>query len=646
MFKPNNAALVNHNAPWKVIMIGLLVLIALIYALPNVFGESLAVQISPKNGNPISPANISTIEHTLSENHIPYFGLTASPYTVEMRFHHNSDQMQAQNVLQQALGHSYSVAINLAPNTPHWLQSLGASPMKLGLDLRGGMYFLLDIDMQSVLDNRISNMQPEITQLLRTEDLPWDSLKMMSGEGLEIQLLSVSAAIHAKALLTQKFPSLVVSQDAAHPQILHLTLNPAIASQAKQYAVEQTVQVMRNRVNALGVSEASVSKQGSDQVVIELPGLQDAARAKAIIGGTATLKVMLVDDNPSDQSMAASGQIPYGTVILRNKTGEPVLLQNQIIITGNSVVGADASFDSQTNQPVVNVTLSGPEVSHFTAVTSAHVGHPMAIVLVDQSFHSVMHQGKSVTVTQTHQTVVSVATIDSALGNNFQITGIGNYRMAQDLALTIRSGSLPAPVQVVEEQTIGPTLGAQNIHTGTISIFVAMILVMLFILFYYRFFGLIANIALMLNLIFIIAVMSLIPGATLSLPGIAGIVLNVGMAIDANVLIFERIREELKNGVTPQVAIHAGYARAFSTIVDSNMTTLIVAVILFAIGTGSVQGFAVTLMIGIITSMFTSIVVTRTFVNAFYGQRRVKSLSIGIRVQEKNNKENKEKGGV
>lgn len=640
MFKTTNVVPVNRYALWQYIMIVLLIALACLYALPNLFGESPAVQVSPKGGKEVTADLVEQVKQTLQADHITYTGLSSDQYNIEMRFADTEAQLKAQDRLEQTLGKDYTVAINLAPNTPQWLLDLGAYPMKLGLDLRGGMYFMLDVDMQSVLNNRLTNMKSEIIDTLRKSGFAWRQLKITDNEGLYIQLLDSAAAEKAAHVITSNFSELV-----AHPGVgdkassLYVNLTPNVLTQAKQYAIEQTVQVMRNRVNELGVSEASVSRQGSDRVVIELPGMQDAARAKNIIGGTATLKVMLQDESPEHLAQALNGEVPFGDILLYQtkmqgdqKVEIPVLLKDHVVLTGKSVVGASAGFDQKTNQPIVSVNLSGPEVSYFSQVTGENVGHGMAIVLVEQTFTKQKIGDQVITRTKTTQSVINVANILERLGSIFQISGIGNFRAAQDLALMIRAGALPAPVQIVEQKQIGPTLGVENIKMGSISVAIAMFLVIVFMAIYYRLFGLIADLALVLNLIFIVAVMSLIPGATLTLPGIAGIVLNVGMAIDANVLIFERIREELRNGTTPQAAIHAGYSRAFSTIVDSNVTTLIVAVILFAIGTGAVQGFAVTLIIGIITSMFTAIMVTRALVNLVYGGRSVKRLSIGIKV--------------
>jgi preprotein translocase subunit SecD len=491
------------------------------------------------------------------------------------------------------------------------------------------MYFLLDVDMQVVIDNKLQNASDQLASDLRTQDIRYSGINLIPNQGIQVSFRDALTMQTAQSYIDSHYPDLAVSPFPGQPLNLLVNFNQAAIAQIQDYAVSQTVEVMRNRVNDLGVAEASVARQGPDRVVVELPGVQDAARAKSIIGGTATLKVMLVDEQANPQA-AVKGNAPIGDGLYYDSNNNPVVLKNQVVLTGNSITGASVGYDQQTSLPVVQVSLSGPEVSNFSEVTGENIGHLMAIVLVTNTFNKQMLNGKEITNTQTNQTVVNVATIQSRLGNNFQITGIGNERAAQDLALTIRAGALPAPVQIVEEKQIGPSLGIQNIKMGSISVVVAMALVMIFVATYYRMFGLIADLGLMLNLIFIVAIMSLMPGATLSLPGIAGIVLNVGMAIDANVLIFERIREELRSGTPVQAAIHAGYARAFSTIVDANVTTFIVAIILFAIGTGPVKGFAVTLMIGIITSMFTAIMVTRSIVNLIYGKRSVKRLSIGI----------------
>ncbi len=624
----NNAVPLNSYPLWRYLMILVIVILGVIYALPNIYGESNAVQVSPKNGASITPQLVEQVQTVLQQNQVAFNNLTANAADIEMRFSDTTEQMKAQEALQQALGSNYSVAINLAPNTPKWLQAIGANPMKLGLDLRGGMYFLLDIDMQSVINSSLQNTVSDLRTNLREQNIRYSELALKP-QGIVIGLRTPDAVTATESYIAKQYPTMMSTVDPKDPLKLLVTLNPQQAQQLQQYAADQTVQVMRNRVNELGVAEASVAKEGQDRVVIELPGVQDAARAKNIIGGTATLRVMLVDEQ-ADPNAAVSGNVPLGSALYYQANGQPVVLKNQVVLTGKSFVGANVGYDPQTSLPVVNVTLSGPEVSNFSRVTGENVHHLMAIVLIQQTFTKSDVNGKSVTKTKTDQQVISVATIQSQLGSNFQISGLGSVQNAQNLALMIRAGALPAPVQIVEEKQIGPTLGAQNILVGEISIAVSMLLVIVFIAFYYGVFGLIANVALILNVVFLFAIMSIIPGATLTLPGIAAVVLHVGMAIDCNVLIFERIREELRNGTPIQSAIHNGFARAFATVVDSNVTTLIVAVILFAIGTGSIKGFAVVLIIGILTSMFTAVTVTRGLVNLTYGGRVIKRLSIGM----------------
>ncbi len=626
-----NTVPLNHYSPWVYVLVVAVLLFSIIYALPNLFGESNAVQISPKDSRQVTPGMVAEIKSILAENKIAYHDLTVKPYRVQLLVKNTTNQMLAQDAIQAAMGKKIVAAINLVPNTPEWLRDLGANPMSLGLDLQGGMYFLLDIDMQSVISNNLNSYASSIRKDLREQNLRYSGVQV-KGQALQVSFRQAAVASTAEAYIKKQFPMLMVNEDSKNPLRLRLNLSEQELKTIKQYAVGQTVQVMRNRVNELGVSEASVAQQGLDRVVIELPGVQDAARAKAILGGTATLKVMMVDSQ-ADVANAVHGQVPIGSSLYYAQDGRPVILKNQVIITGKSVTGANVGYDQQTSLPVVNVRLSGPQVSYFAQVTRENVGKPMAIVLVQQTFEKKKVKGKIETVTHTEQKVINVATIMGPLGNNFQISGLGSARAAQNLALTIRAGALPAPVRIVSASLIGPTLGAHNIKVGTISVMVALILVLLFMMLYYRLFGLLSGIALVMNLFFIVAVMSILPGATLSLPGIAGIVLNLGMAIDANVLVFERVREELRHGKTPQAAIHAGYSRAFSTIVDSHVTTLIVAIILFAVGTSAIEGFAVTLMIGTTSSIFTSVVVTRALTNMIYGGRAIKRLSLGINVK-------------
>jgi len=605
----------NRYPLWKYLLIVISIALAVIYALPMLYGESSAIQLNSKAGLSLDSASLEAVQTSLKSAGLNFTQASLVGGEVQVIFPDSTAQLKAFGLLQKTFGQTETVAMNLLPNTPNFLRLLGAAPMKLGLDLRGGMYFLLDVDTPAVLDSSLQSYTEELQEGFRSNDIRYTDLSE-AAQKIEIHLRSPRFVPLAKDYVHSNFPNLT-EFPSKDPLSLSFGLSPQASAQIESYAVDQTVNVMRNRVNELGVAEASVAKQGLNRVVIELPGLQDAARAKEIIGGTSTLKVMLVNESADIQD-ALHGHLPLGSILYYTPSGQAFVLYDRVIITGKSVVGATAGFDSQMGQPIVNVLLSGPDVSRFSEVTADNVGHLMAIVLVNQSF------------TQETDQIISVANIQQALGNRFQITGL-HAQEAQNLAMNIRAGALPAPVQIVEEKRIGPSLGAENVRLGAISVALAMGIVMLFVVMYYHLLGFFADLALLLNLIFIIAIMSILPGATLTLPGIAGIVLNVGMAIDSNVLIFERIREELRNGTTVQAAIHAGYTRAFATIFDSNVTTLIVAVILFAIGSGTIKGFAVTLMIGIVTSMFTSLVVTRGLVNLTYGGRLVKWISIGIR---------------
>ncbi len=619
----------NHTARWLWTFIVVALILAVIYALPNLYGESPSVQISSKSGNVITPAVVIQVSNTLATANVPVKASSDDGINLTLKFDNTDEQMAAQEALQPLLQDQYVMALNLSPNTPKWLLSLGASPMKYGLDLRGGMYFLLDLDMQVVMQTSLQNDETSLMNDLRNANIHYTAMNIVAGEGIVINLSDAASLSSAKQFIETSYPDLQLIADKQNLSLIANLSGPAL-KQLQSNAVAQTLQVMRNRVNELGVADAVVAKEGDSRILIELPGVQDATRAKSIIRGTATLKAMIVNDTVNPVAVVASGNVPTGSSIYKDEAGNPYVLYNPVIMTGDAISNATLSYDQQTGAPIVAVTLTGPQVSYFSQVTGQNVGHRMAIILVQSNFAETMVNGKPQATTTTTQTVINAAVIQSQLGNNFQITGIGNARSAQNLALSIRAGALPAPVQIVEEKQIGPSLGIQNIKMGALSVAVALALIMIFIMMYYRFFGVVASVCLLLNLILIVAVMSLIPGATLTLPGIAGIVLNVGMAIDANVLIFERIREELRKGSSNMLSIYTGYQRAFGTIVDANVTTFIVAIILFAVGSGAIKGFAVTLMIGIVTSVFCAVVIGRAIVNAVYGKHPERKLSIGI----------------
>ena len=648
MLNLGQKAAVNRYPLWKYILILTIGVLAIIYALPNLFGETPSLQISPKNGT-VTAGSVAKIQQLLDQEKIPHKALNQeSGMLLQLSFQNSKDQFSAKTMLQRALGNDYIVALNMAENTPAWLRALGAAPMNLGLDLRGGMYLVLEADTQSAINARLDNTKDSIVQGLKKQGIiPESALKASQNEHIN-KTLSVpvtynsigyvalifenkisldKALIYLKNDYTKQQNNRLV-YTALKDKTLLISFNAQSIAEIKQEAILQVVTVMRNRINALGVAEASVAASGDSRVVIELPGLQDATRAKQILGGTSTASFYIVKPVLNRLKIEEQGFKVYPLT----SHGQTLYyqLEGNAVVGGSAIVNASPGVDHQTGQPIVSVQLSTDAASDFREITSKNVHNLMGVMLVNTSYRKQMLDGKLVSNIEKTEKLVNVATIQSALGANFQITGL-DQREANNLALMIRSGALQVPVYIAQEQQIGPTLGQQNIDQGMLSILVALMLVVIFMAIYYHLFGMIANVALVFNLILIVAVMSVIPGATLTLPGIAGIVLNLGMSIDGNVLVFERIREELRNGLPAQSAIHVGYARAFATIVDSNVTTLIVAVILFAIGTGAVKGFAVTLIIGIITSMFTAVTVSRAMTNLIYGSRRnLKKLSTGI----------------
>lgn len=619
----------NRYPLWKNIMLITVLVIGIIYAAPNLFGEDPAVQISTSEGTVVDDTLIQTVKQILAKENISYLSINKERGDILVRFANTDIQLQARDNLKAALGEKYIVAINLAPRTPKWLDVLGADPMKLGLDLRGGVHFLLEVDVNSLLKARETGDMRSMTQELRQADVRYAAIQALKPQGIVIDFRDIDSLNEAISVINKNFPDYQITKDTKnnHYQLKTTLLQPALVK-TTDYAIDQTMSILQKRVNELGVSDAVVQRQGADHVSVDLPGIQDTARAKDIIGKTATLKFQMVDVDSNVQSAAVAG-VPIGSRLYEYE-GHPVLLKDRVILRGDSITYATASF-SQDGRPSVNIRLGGGGESQFSRVTTENIGKPMAVVYAETKSETTMVDGKPITTHRQVEQVINIATIQSALGNNFEITGLENSRYAQNLALLLRSGALVAPVDIVQEMTVGPSLGAANIHRGIVSLEMGMLLVSGFMLFYYRLFGLFANMALVLNLIFIVAILSIL-GATLTLPGIAAMVLTVGMAVDANVLINERIREELRNGLSPQASIYTGYERAFSTIVDSNVTTLIVAVVLFSLGSGPVKGFAVTLIIGLLTSMMTAVVFTRAVVNLIYGRRSVKQLSIGIKV--------------
>lgn len=618
--------MLNSFPRWKYVLLAIVLVIGLIYSLPNLYGEDPAVQVIGLQGMQVDVAMQDQITKVLQQNNIKAKTVSFDDGQLLLRFGTAETQLKARDLIKASLGNNYSVALNLAPATPVWLTWFGAEPMKLGLDLRGGVRFLMEVDIASNVKRRLESVYNELRATFRKEQLHYSSFVMPNSDSMEIIFDSKADKDTALNYLTKNVLDLVINEDP-NKNTVTLRLNPVDIEKIRSNTMEQTVTTLRNRVNELGVAEAVIQREGVDKVVVELPGIQDTARAKDILGKTATLDFMLVDTD-NDLAQALQGFVPPGSKLYFMSNGRPVLLKNRAILTGDSIVGATSQYNSQDSQPIVAVTLGGGGITIFKETTLNNIGKPMAVVYRESYLEDTIVDGKPAKKTVTTERVISVATIQSALGNNFQISGMA-LEESRNLALLLRAGALPATISIVEERIIGPSMGQENIDKGIQSVVVGFALVVFFMTIYYSVFGVIANLALLCNLILLVALMSLV-GATLTLPGIAGIVLTLGMAVDASVLIFERIREEMRLGLTPHACIQRGFEHAFATIVDSNLTTLIVGLILFAVGTGPVKGFAVTLSLGILTSLFTSTIATRAFVELVYGNRNIKKLRVGI----------------
>ncbi len=606
-------------------MIVFTLIIGALYAFPNIYGEDPAIQITGVRGAQVETTMLDTVTDKLEENGLSFKNVAYENNAILVRFNDTDTQISARDIINESLGKEYIVALNLAASTPDWLESIGAAPMKLGLDLRGGVHFLMEVDMDSAMEKLIGQQEDTFRTELREQKIRYRAIRKLGKDGVEVVLRNDEQLEQAKKELSSRHPDMIIIDSSATSYALVARFTDARLQEMRNYAVEQNITILRNRVNELGVAEPLVQRQGASRIVVELPGVQDTARAKEILGATATLEFREVDDR-ADLVAAASGRVPPGSEIKLDRNGRIAVVKKRVILGGSSITDASSSAD-EYGRPQVNISLDSEGGSKMTAFSKKNIGKLMATIFTEyKDSGKRTPEGKVVLIK--HEEVINQATIQSALGRNFRITGIDSQAEAHNLALLLRAGALIAPISIVEERTIGPSMGQQNIDMGIQACVWGMVAVMLFTLFYYRTFGLIANIALVTNLVLIIGVMSMIPGATMTLPGIAGIVLTVGMAVDANVLIFERIREELRDGKNPQQAIHQGYANAFSTIADANITTLITAIILFAVGTGAIKGFAVTLSIGILTSMFTAIVGTRAIVNLAYGGKRIKKLSI------------------
>ncbi|MGO1247345.1 MAG: protein translocase subunit SecD [Oceanisphaera sp.] len=617
--------MLNRYPLWKYLMVIAVITISFLYAAPNLFGEDPALQVSGTRGSQVTAAELAKAQATLQTAGIEIKSAALEDDQLLVRFRNTDDQLKGKELVAAELGDNYISALNLAPATPHWLEALGAGPLKLGLDLRGGVHFLMEVDM----DEALSRVQEQRIQDFRT-DLREQRLRysgvLSKDQGTLAVFRDANTRDKALSFLQGRYPDLVFSErDSGDNFGVFALMSEQRLKEVKEYALQQNITIIRNRVNELGVAEPLVQRQGAERIVVQLPGIQDTARAKEILGATATLEFRLVDDK-ADSAAASAGRVSANRELLQDRNGRPVVLHKRVILTGEHIVDASSSMD-EFSRPQVNISLDAPGGSRMADFTKDNVGRPMATVFTEYKTGDKVNEDGSRQFNK-HQEVINVATIKSRLGRSFRITGIDSMAEAQNLSLLLRAGALIAPIQIVEERTIGPSLGKQNIENGIMAMLYGMLAVVVFMAIYYRKFGLVANAALLANLVIIIGVMSMVPGATMTLPGIAGIVLTIGMSVDANVLIFERIREEIRDGRSIQQAIHVGYDKALGTIADSNITTLITAIILFAIGTGPIKGFAVTLIIGILASMFTAIVGTRALVNLLWGGKRLSKLSI------------------
>jgi len=620
--------MLNRYSLWKNLLIALVVAMGFYYAAPNIYAPDPALQIGGSSGSQgVDEAVLERASEALTKAGIRHFGqeVQQSGKTGLIRLESRDQQLKAQAALQRALGDGFIVALNLAPTTPDWLVQGAAQPMKLGLDLSGGVHFKLEVDVDAATSRKLEQYESGIKRRLREERIR--GRVALEGTRVAMTFRSVEDREEARAQVRDLYPELMLDRvDENGPQLFAEVTEVTIA-ETVEYAVAQNLTTLRNRVNELGVSEPLVQRQGSNRIVVELPGIQDTAEAKRILGKVANLEFRLVAE--TNAPLSERQKFDYRG---ETRQGMSEWLEREIIITGERVSNAAASFD-QNGQPNVQITLDGEGGMLMSRATRANVKRRMGVLFIERKFrtqYDVDENGETVVIREPYdeKKVLTAPVIQSALGAQFQITGLDSPAESSELALMLRAGALAAPISFVEERTVGPSLGAENIELGVKSLQLGLALVVLFMIVYYRVFGAIAVVALTANLVLLVAVMSLL-GATLTLPGIAGIVLTVGMAVDANVLIFARIREELAAGTSNQLAIHSGFERAVTTILDANITTLIVAVILYAVGTGPIKGFAVTLSVGIITSMFTAIMGTRALVNLVYGGRRVQSLSIG-----------------
>lgn len=626
----------NQNPIWKYLVLVLIVVPAFLYALPNVYGEDPGIQIAGVRGAEVTQSTLSLVTNLVRDAGMEPIATSLDNTGIRLRFADTSEQLKARELITSNLGAGYTVALGLMPAMPDWLANLGAVPMYLGLDLRGGVHFLMQVDIPSAQERAKASYVDDIRTLLREENTRHRGVRLQADGSILIKFRDIETRDLGYDHIVRNYIELsgVPNDEAEFPELL-LTVSEARLKEVGDFALQQNITALRSRIDELGVSEPVIQRQGADRIVVQLPGVQDTARAKDILGRTATLEVMLVDED-NDISSSIRSVAPAGSKIYRFRDGQPILLKKQMIYSGENIIDAGSGFDNLSGGAIVNLTLDSKGSAINRRITGENIGNRMAILYVENQREAKLdaagnpaldEQGNEIFIAKRIEEVITAPVIRDQLGKRFQISGLESNAEAQDLALLLRAGSLATPVFIIEERTVGPSLGKENIEKGFKSVVGGLIAVLIFMTLYYRVFGLVACTALTLNLVIIVAVLSLFQ-ATLTLPGVAGMVLTVGMAVDANVLIFERIREELRAISGPQVSIHRGYEQAFSTIIDANVTTLIAALVLFNFGTGPIKGFAITLSIGILTSMVTAIFVTRILVNLIYGKRRVENLAI------------------
>jgi preprotein translocase subunit SecD len=608
----------NRYPMWKYIFVAIVILIGLLYTIPNFFGESPAVQVTPAKASvKVDSALLGQVEAIFKQEKIEYDGIYLDLRGVKARFKNTDTQIKAKDILQNNLGKDYTVALNLLPRSPNWLHSIGAKPMYLGLDLRGGVHFLMQVDMKAALDKAAERFVGDFRTSLRKERVSYIGVTR-EGQQVQIKFSDDKELAKARGIISKEFPNLTLSESGSgQEKLLVASLNLVEQIRIQDFALKQNIQTLHNRINELGVAEPIIQQQGADRVVVQLPGVQDTAKAKEILGRTATLEIRMVDEEKNDAATmekAQNGQAPLGDEAFKDRSGRAILVKKNVVLTGDYITDAGPGVNSQTGQSVVNVTLDGRGARVFQQVTRENVGKRMAILLIEKG----------------NTEVITAPVINEEIGGGrVQISGMANTQEATDISLLLRAGALAAPMEIIEERTVGPSMGQDNITRGVHSTLWGFAAIAVMMIIYYLVFGAVSVAALAINLLLLVALLSMLQ-ATLTLPGLAAIALALGMAIDANVLINERVREELRNGNTPQASIHAGYDRAFDTILDSNVTTLIAGLALFMFGTGPIKGFAVVHVLGILTSMFSAVLVSRAIVNIIYGYRRkLDKLAIG-----------------